>query len=181
MHSPCGRETIASFPGLPVDHISSLRSPNGESLLPSPQKYREVEPWKMMSLGEGVGHRGASKLTEEAVGVPFSSPSGHAVEWPEASIISWIMARSSVGERGEGVARKGRGGREGVARKQVLSLTVCITVSRPLTLYQPMTHNIICVMSSHKPIRIYMGGLILGVNTLYRLFPTVGKGLTFEH
>ncbi len=37
-----------------------------------------------------------------------------------------------------------------------------------LTLYQPMTH--ICVMSSHKPIRIYMGGLILGVNTLYRLF-----------
>ncbi len=42
----------------------------------------------------------------------------------------------------------------------------------------------ICVMSSHKPIRIYMGGLILGVNTLYRLFcffklfPMVGKGLT---
>ncbi len=25
----------------------------------------------------------------------------------------------------------------------------------PLTLYQPVTH--ICVMSSHKPIRIYMG------------------------
>ncbi len=50
-----------------------------------------------------------------------------------------------------------------------------------LTLYQPMTHT--CVMSSHKPIRIYMGGLILGVNTLYRLFcffklfPMVGKGL----
>ncbi len=45
-----------------------------------------------------------------------------------------------------------------------------------------MTH--ICVMSSHKPIRIYMGGLILGVNTLYRLccffklFPMVGKGLS---
>ncbi len=44
-----------------------------------------------------------------------------------------------------------------------------------------MTH--ICVMSSHKPIRIYMGGLILGVNTLYRLFcffklfPMVDKGL----
>ncbi len=44
-----------------------------------------------------------------------------------------------------------------------------------------MTH--ICVMSSHKPIRIYVGGLILGVNTLYRLFcffkpfPMVGKGL----
>ncbi len=44
-----------------------------------------------------------------------------------------------------------------------------------------MTH--ICVMSSHKPISIYMGGLILGVNTLYRLFcffklfPMVGKGL----
>ncbi len=37
-----------------------------------------------------------------------------------------------------------------------------------LTLYQLMTH--ICVMTTHKPIRIYMGGLILGVNTLYRLF-----------
>ncbi len=42
----------------------------------------------------------------------------------------------------------------------------------------------ICVISSHKPIRIYMpGSLILGVNTLYRLycffklFPMVGKGL----
>ncbi len=32
-----------------------------------------------------------------------------------------------------------------------------------LTLYQSMTH--ICVMSSHKPIRIYMGGFILDVNT----------------
>ncbi len=55
-------------------------------------------------------------------------------------------------------------------------------VGNPLTLYQPMTH--ICVMSSHKPIRIYMGGLILDVNTLYgpfcfcKLFPMVGKGLT---
>ncbi len=44
-----------------------------------------------------------------------------------------------------------------------------------------MTH--ICVMTSHKPIRIYMGGLILGVNILYRLFcffklfPMVVKGL----
>ncbi len=44
-----------------------------------------------------------------------------------------------------------------------------------------MTH--ICVMSSHKPIRIYMGVLILGVNTLYslfcffKLFPMIGKGL----
>ncbi len=34
----------------------------------------------------------------------------------------------------------------------------------------------------HNPLRIYMGGLILGVNTLYRLlcffklFPMVGKG-----
>ncbi len=53
-----------------------------------------------------------------------------------------------------------------------------------LTLYQPMTPMThICVMSSHKPIRIYMGGLILGVNTLYRLFcffklfPMVDKGL----
>ncbi len=37
-------------------------------------------------------------------------------------------------------------------------------------------------MSSHKLIRIYMGGLILGANTLYRLycfklFHMVGKGL----
>ncbi len=38
-------------------------------------------------------------------------------------------------------------------------------------------------MISHKPVIIYMGGLILGVNTLYRLFcffelfPMVGKGL----
>ncbi len=38
-------------------------------------------------------------------------------------------------------------------------------------------------LSSHKSIRIYMGGLILGVNTLYRLFcffkpfPIIGKGL----
>ncbi len=42
----------------------------------------------------------------------------------------------------------------------------------------------ISVMSSHVLIRIYMGGLILGANTLYRffyffkLFPMVGKGLT---
>ncbi len=39
-------------------------------------------------------------------------------------------------------------------------------------------------MSSHVPIKIYVGGLILGVNTLYRLFcffklfPMIGKGLT---
>ncbi len=59
---------------------------------------------------------------------------------------------------------------------------VCVVVCGCLlTLYQPMTH--MCVMSSHKPIRIYMGFLILGVNTLYRLFcffklfPMVGKGL----
>ncbi len=31
--------------------------------------------------------------------------------------------------------------------------------------YQPMTH--ICVINSHKPIIIYTGGLILGVNTMY--------------
>ncbi len=55
----------------------------------------------------------------------------------------------------------------------VSGLCVC------LTLYQPMMH--ICVMSSHK--NLY-GGLILGVNTLYRLicffklFPMVGKGLS---
>ncbi len=51
-------------------------------------------------------------------------------------------------------------------------------VGKGLTLYEPMTH--ICVMSSHK--NLYEG-LILGVNTLYRLFcfsklfPMVGKGL----
>ncbi len=49
-----------------------------------------------------------------------------------------------------------------------------------LTLYQPTTHT--WGLSSHKPIGIYMGDLILGVNTLYRLFcfklfPMVGKGL----
>ncbi len=39
------------------------------------------------------------------------------------------------------------------------------------------------VIVFHKPIRIYMGGLILGVNTFYRLFcffnrfPIVGKEL----
>ncbi len=44
----------------------------------------------------------------------------------------------------------------------------------------------IYVMNSHKPIRIYMGGLILGVNSLYRpfcffkLFPMVGKGLKMK-
>ncbi len=54
-----------------------------------------------------------------------------------------------------------------------------------LNLYQPMMpYTGVCIMSSHKPIRIYMGGLMLGVNTLYRLFcffklfPMVGKGLT---
>ncbi len=47
----------------------------------------------------------------------------------------------------------------------------------------PTNDAYICIMSSHKPIRIYMGGLVLGVNTLYRLFcffklfPMVGKGL----
>ncbi len=56
----------------------------------------------------------------------------------------------------------------------------------PSQLVNPLPTNdtSICVMSSHKPIRIYMGGLILGVNTLYRLFcflklfPMVGKRLT---
>ncbi len=38
-----------------------------------------------------------------------------------------------------------------------------------LTLYQPMTHTCICVMSSHKLIK-FIQGLILGVNTLYKLF-----------
>ncbi len=59
-------------------------------------------------------------------------------------------------------------------------LKLCTNIGG-LTLYQPMTH--MCVMSSHKPIRKYMGGLIIGVNTVYRLFcffkliPMVGKGL----
>ncbi len=35
--------------------------------------------------------------------------------------------------------------------------TACHILSLPLTLYQPMTHICICVMSSHKPIIIYMG------------------------
>ncbi len=70
--------------------------------------------------------------------------------------------------------------------KTTAMATKCINKQRTsllhLTLYQPMTH--ICIMSSHKSIRIYMGGLILGVNTLYRLFcffklfPMVGKGLS---
>ncbi len=44
-----------------------------------------------------------------------------------------------------------------------------------------MTH--IRIMSSHKPIILYMGGLILGINTWYRffcffkLFSMVSKGL----
>ncbi len=44
----------------------------------------------------------------------------------------------------------------------------------------------ICVMSSHKPIGIYIGVLILGGNTLYRLFcffklfPMVGKGFMHD-
>ncbi len=42
-----------------------------------------------------------------------------------------------------------------------------LSLGCPLTLYQPMTH--ICVMSSHKPIRIYMGGLILGGVNVYTL------------
>ncbi len=46
-----------------------------------------------------------------------------------------------------------------------------------------MTHTDICVVSSHKAHKNLYGGLILGVNTLYRLFcffklfPKVGKGL----
>ncbi len=70
--------------------------------------------------------------------------------------------------------------KEGKCRENVqYSLPNC----RVLTLYQPMTHIHICIMSSHKPIRIYMGDLILGTDTLYRLFcffklfPMVGKGL----
>ena len=37
-----------------------------------------------------------------------------------------------------------------------------------LTLNQPLTHK--CACGLHKPIRIYMGVLILGVNTLYTVF-----------
>jgi len=41
--------------------------------------------------------------------------------------------------------------------------------------------------NAHKLIRIYMGGLILGVNTLYMLscflkqFALIGKGLTVQY
>ncbi len=42
-------------------------------------------------------------------------------------------------------------------------------ISMPL----PTNDAYICVMSSHKPIRIYMEGLILGFNTLYRLLWSV--------
>jgi len=44
-------------------------------------------------------------------------------------------------------------------------------------------HDVINVAIAHKLIRIYMGGLILGINTLYMLscflkqFALVGKGL----
>ncbi len=69
-----------------------------------------------------------------------------------------------------------------IAFVQLLTLYQPIAFVQLLTLYQPMTH--MCVMSSNKPIRMYMGGLILGVNTLYRLFCffksflMVGKGFT---
>ncbi len=40
-----------------------------------------------------------------------------------------------------------------------------------LTLYHPMVHmRHGCAQFFHKPIRIYMGVLILGVNTLYMIF-----------
>ena len=47
------------------------------------------------------------------------------------------------------------------ASDEKLGRLVQILVSGILTLYQPMTAK--AVMSSHKPIRIYMGNLILGV------------------
>ncbi len=59
-------------------------------------------------------------------------------------------------------------------------LTLTLTLNPLPSNDEYMRHD----MSSHKPIGIYMEGLILGVNTLYRLFcffklfPTVGKGLT---
>ncbi len=42
-----------------------------------------------------------------------------------------------------------------VSIRAVESVLYIIDVGCSLTLYQPMTH--VCVMSSHKPIRIYMG------------------------
>ncbi len=61
-----------------------------------------------------------------------------------------------------------------------LAMTARAYIRKEPFLYQPITH--ICVTSSHKPIRIYMGVLILGANALYKifclfkLFPMVGKG-----
>ncbi len=56
------------------------------------------------------------------------------------------------------------------------------TIGNSLTLYQPMTA--FAVMVSHKPIRIYMGVLILGVILnlvhgfcLFKLYLMVGKEL----
>ncbi len=75
------------------------------------------------------------------------------------------------------MGKKGKGVGLGARCVCVCVCRVCFRVhysinrsvlGKNLTLYQPMTH--ICVMSSHKPIRIYMEGLILGVNTLYRVF-----------
>ncbi len=40
--------------------------------------------------------------------------------------------------------------------------------SNTLTLYQPMTAN--TAMVFHKPIRLYLGGLIPVANTVYMLF-----------
>ncbi len=62
-----------------------------------------------------------------------------------------------------------------------LSIKICTLAYK---CFNPLSTNDAYIMSSHKPIRIYMGDLILGDNTLYRLFcffklfPMVGKGLT---
>ncbi len=77
-----------------------------------------------------------------------------------------------------------------IARRPYLSGCLCIEINglvsiRIMTMpdvLNPLPTN--DAYMRHEPIRIYMGGLILGVNTLYRLFcffklfPMVGKGLT---
>ncbi len=49
-------------------------------------------------------------------------------------------------------------------------MPVSIVCSHPISVNTLPTNDALCVMSSHKPKIIYMGGLILGINTLYRLF-----------
>ncbi len=89
-----------------------------------------------------------------------------------------------TGKRGKETRREeGRRNGRWKGRDNEIGYIVCTRVLPAmqvrLTLYQPMTH----IYASLAPISIYTGGLILSVNTLYRLFcflklfPMVGKGL----